>query len=121
MSVTRMRPLLPALLILAAAPLRADFTYPGCPAFKMDEFKYVRLISRATDSTLNEPVRMAFDYRGEGRSDIYFAELDGKIKRWDAVKNEMTVLGHLDVWSETDDRPDTKGSETGLNGLALDP
>ena len=41
------------------------------------------------DSTLNEPVRMAFDYRGEGKSDIYFAEIDGKIKRWDAVKNEI--------------------------------
>lgn len=123
MSVTRMRPLLPCLatLVVAAAPGRADFNYSGCPAYKMDEFRYVRVINRAVDSTLDQPVRMAFDYRGEGKSDIYFGERHGRIKRWDAVKKEMTVLGRLDVWSNSADKPDAEGSETGINGLALDP
>ncbi|HLP41265.1 MAG TPA: PQQ-dependent sugar dehydrogenase, partial [Fibrobacteria bacterium] len=114
----RIAALLSAAFIL---PALAGFNYPECPDYMPSEFRYRKLISRLSDPTLREPVRMDFDYRGEGRTDIYFAERHGKIKRWDAVKNEMTVLGELEVFSDDSTRPDAEGSETGINGLALDP
>lgn len=114
-----------AAILSAAVSASAQFTTPDCPDWRIGDFQYVNLISLATDSTLREPVRMAFDYRGGGKSDIYFAERHGKIKRWDAVENRITVLGELDVFSDDTAKPHklpfAQEAETGINGLALDP
>lgn len=110
------------LILLSSVAAHAAFTYPDCPDWKPSEFRYDKLIDPAKDSTLDEPVRMAFNYRGDGKSDVYFAERHGDIKRWDAVKDEITVLGHLDVFSDAPDKlPDAAEAETGINGIALDP
>lgn len=119
MSISRTAILLLAFFLL---PTSAKFDTPDCPDYKTEEFRYVKLVTKQSDTSLSEPVRMAFDYRGEGRSDIYFAERHGNIKRWDAVKNEITVLIHLDVFSDSPDKlPYAAEAETGVNGIALDP
>lgn len=117
-------PVLAVLLALAAAaaPAGADFSHPDCPDIDPSEFRYERLISRASDSTLDEPVRIAMDYRGGGKSDIYFAERHGRIKKYDAETGRIHVLGELDVFSDAPDKlPYASEAETGINGLALDP
>lgn len=110
------------LLMAACAPALAAFSYKDCPDFKPEEFRYVKVVTKQSDTTLNEPVRLAFDYRGSGVSDLYIAERHGKLKRYDAVGKRMLVLGELDVFSDAPWRlPYAAEAETGINGIALDP
>jgi hypothetical protein len=111
-----------SLFIAGVRPAAAQFAYPGCDDWKPADFRYARLVSPATDSTLREPVRMAFDYRGEGRSDIYFAERHGKIKRWDALSGEVSVIGELDVFSDDSSKlPFAFEAETGITASTASP
>lgn len=109
--------------LLAAAPLRAAFTAPDCPDWKPGEFRYVKLINRSVDSTLDEPLKLATALREDGKADIYFIERHGSVKRWDAGTNKVSLLVKLDTWTDSKDKVDSTGSdaETGLEGLALDP
>jgi cytochrome c len=115
--------MLPLLLFLLAAPLRAAFTAPDCPDWKPDEFRYVKLVTKFTDTTLNEPLKLATALREDGRADVYFIERHGTVKRWNAGDNSITVLLKLDTWTDSPDKVDSvgEGAETGLEGIALDP
>jgi cytochrome c len=125
MSMKRIAVILFAAGAAGLIPAQAQFAYEDCEDWQPSDFRYVKLVSQVTDSTLREPVRMAFDHRGEGKSDIYFAERHGKIKRWDALTNEVSVLGELDVFSDDAQKPHklpfANEAETGVNGIALDP
>lgn len=119
-------PILPILLafFLVSIPfvVRADFTAEGCPAWKPSEFRYVKVVTKAVDPELNEPIKVALHQKAEGQVDIYFVERHGKVKRWNAATQTVTTLATLDLWTDSPARKDTVGdAETGLEGIALDP
>lgn len=120
MSRLSMLPLLP---FLCAAPLWAGFTTPDCPDWKPDDFRYVKLVTKFTDTTLDEPLKLATALRDDGRADVYFIERHGGVKRWNAGDNSVTTLLKLDTWTDSPEHVDSVGSgaETGLEGIALDP
>jgi cytochrome c len=111
------------LTILFAAPVGAAFTADGCDAWKPEDFRYAKLVTRSNDSTLDEPLKLATALREDGKADIYFIERHGTVKRWDAGDNSVSVLLKLDTWTDSKDKVDSVGSdaETGLEGIALDP
>jgi len=119
--------LLPAFLLsiplLTLTPVRAAFTTPECSDWKPGEFRYVKLVSKGSDSTLDEPLKLATALRDDGKADVYFIERHGKVKRWDAGDNSVTTLLKLDTWTDSPDKVDSVGldAETGLEGIALDP
>jgi cytochrome c len=92
----------------------AQFTTPDCPNVAENEFKLVKVVSRApaSDPTLQELTKMDFVMQANGKVDIYFIERSGKLKRYDATANKVSVAGQLVVNIER---------EQGLVGLALDP
>lgn len=110
------------ILIPGVDRVDAKFTWVTCPDFQESELRYVKVVTRTVDPTLDEPLKMAFDYMPEGKTDIYFVERHGKVKRYDAARNAVVVLGELDVYSDRPDRAGQTGdTEHGLNGIALDP
>ena len=114
--------MLPLLLFFSAGPVRAAFKSPDCPDWKPDEFRYVKLVSKFTDSTFSEPLKLATALREDGRADVYFIERHGRVKRWNAEDKSVTVLLDLDTWTDSDAKKDTVGpAESGLEGIALDP
>jgi cytochrome c len=122
-----MHPLLPfsfaffSAVCLPAAPLHAAFSDPDCPDWKTNEFRYVKLVSRSSDTTLNEPLKLATALRDDGQAEVYFIERHGAVKRW-SPDNGVTVMLNLNTWTDSPDKIDTVGpAETGLEGIALDP
>jgi cytochrome c len=113
-----------SMLLFAIAPARAAFTADGCDDWKPNEFRYTKLVSRGTtDSTLDEPLKLATALRDDGKADVYFIERHGKVKRWDAGTNSVSTLLSLNTWTDSPDKVDSVGldAETGLEGIALDP
>ena len=107
---------------MPALRTHARFASADCPDWKAQEFKYVKVVSRDNDSTLNEPIKLAVDLREDGKTDIYFVERHGKVKRWNGAENTLSVLAELDVWTDSPGKIDSVGdAETGLEGIALDP
>jgi cytochrome c len=110
------------LSLALAAPLQAKFTWEGCADFKETEFRYVKVVTRSVDPTLDEPLKVAFDAKPDGKVDLYYVERHGRVKRWNAAANTVTTLGKLDVYSDSPERAAQTGdTEHGLNGIALDP
>ena len=110
------------ILIPGVDRVEAKFTWPNCADFKESDFRYVKVVTRTVDPTLDEPLKVAFDDMPDGKTDIYFVERHGKVKRYDAARNAVVVLGELDVYSDRADRAAQTGdTEHGLNGIALDP
>ncbi len=111
-----------ALLALSAQPALARFASADCPDWKPQEFRYVKVVTRDNDSTLAEPLKLALDTRTDGKTDIYFVERHGKVKRWNAADNTVTQLAFLDTWTDSPDKIDSTGdTEAGLEAIALDP
>lgn len=111
-----------ALAFAVPSPLLAKFTWEGCADFQASEFRYVKVVTRTVDPTLDEPLKVAFDAKPDGKVDIYYVERHGKVKRWNAATNTVTTLGQLDVYSDSPGRAEETGdTEHGLNGIALDP
>jgi cytochrome c len=108
--------------LLACQAAWSQFNWPACPDFQESEFRYVKVVTRTLDPTLDEPVKMAFDRLPDGRVDVYFVERHGKIKRYSVSANAVSVIGQLDVYSDTPTRVGITGqTEGGLGGIALDP
>jgi cytochrome c len=106
-------------LLLPARTVTAAFTWPGCGAVAESEFKYQAIIGRRAatapklvDTSMLEPIKMAFQMQPDNSVDIYWVERGGAIKRYIAAQNKAVNLGKLGVFTEV---------EQGLTGLALDP
>ncbi len=112
---------------LAAQAAHAAFTYPDCPDAAESQFRYVPVVG-SHDPTANagantkpmvvdpgmlEPLHLAFDSRPGDKTDIYYVEKTGAIKRYDAVANTVSLVGNAPGIST--------GGEMGLTGIALDP
>lgn len=111
------------LFFALAAPVRAAFTSSECADWKPTDFRYVKLVTKTSDTTLDEPLKLATALRDDGKADVYFIERHGKLKKWDAGTNSVTTMLKLDTWTDSPDRVDSVGkdAETGLEGIALDP
>ncbi len=102
-----------AILACLAGTLWAQYpTFNGCGDLKDGDFRQVKLLSRAEDPTMDEPMRMDFYQDDGGNVNIYFVERAGKLKYYDAAAKSMHVVGQLDVLFDL---------ESGLLGIALDP
>lgn len=100
-------------LLGAAAMASAQYpAYPGCGDLKDSDFRESRLLTRAEDPTMDEPMRMDFHTDDRGNVNIYFIERRGALKYFDAAAKSMRVVGRLDV---------LYAEESGLLGIALDP
>lgn len=109
-------------MLNAPEAVQAKFTWPGCADFQASEFRYVKVVTRGLDPTLDEPLKVAFDPVAGGKTDLYFVERHGKVKRYDAARNAVVTLGQLDVYSDSPARASETGdTEHGLSGIALDP
>jgi cytochrome c len=110
------------LALSLSAPVSAQFKAENCADYTASEFVYRKLVTRSNDSTIIEPIKMAVDARPDGRTDLYFVERHGKVKRWNGASNTVTLLTHLDVWSDSPEHVDSVGpeAETGLEGIVLD-
>jgi cytochrome c len=107
---------------LLAHPAAAKWSIPECPDIQRSEFRYVKLVTKSVDPTLDEPLKAAFEKKPGGLVDIWFIERHGKVKRYDAAAKTVSVVGALDVYSDSPARAAQVGdTETGLNGIALDP
>ncbi len=80
-------------------------TYKGCAATDAD-FEMSPLT--ATSGVL----KLAFDDKGGGLTDVYFIEKGGNFKKYDASARKVLTLGKITV---------PTGVEDGLVGVALDP
>src|SRR5437879_5326210 len=70
--------------------------YPGCAAPTDADFRMVTLVSRQAGN-LNQPLKMDFDMSTQGNVDIYFVEIEGNVRKYDAVTKAVTTLGKIDV------------------------
>ncbi len=114
--------LAPLLCLFAASPVAAKWSIPDCPDFQRAEFRYVKIVTKAVDSTLDEPLKADFDRKPDGGVDIWFVERHGKVKRYEAASRTVSVVGSLDVYSDSPARAAQTGdTETGLDGIVLDP
>ena len=107
-----MRLLLVLFLAMAALAFGQYPTYPGCNDLKDSDFKETKLLSRAEDPSMDEPMKMDFYQDAQGNVNIYWIERGGAIKYYDAAAKTMKPVGHLEVLYTT---------ESGLQGIALDP
>ncbi len=89
----------------------AVFKYPGCDDLQDSSFKSTILVNPA-NSTINEPLKMAFDQDQTGNVDVYWVEKHGAVKRYNGVAKTVDSLGF--VMAED-------AFESGLTGIALDP
>jgi cytochrome c len=127
MSKSKPYPRVPMLLAFLALPFlasraEAKFATPDCPDVKESEFRYSKLVTIGNDTSLNEPLKMAFDLRDDNKVDVYFIERHGRVKRWNAASNTITLLASLDTYTDSPDKKDSVGeTENGLEGIALDP
>jgi cytochrome c len=105
-----------------ASTVPAEFATPECPVFTEAEFSYSKLVTRSLDTTLNEPIKMAIDAREGAPADIYFVERHGNVKRYNGADMTVTLLAHIDVWSDSPEHVDSVGkeAETGLDAIVLD-
>jgi cytochrome c len=92
----------------------AKFTSPDCPDVTENDFRFVKVVTKTagSDPSLQELVKMDFDMQPNGKVDVYFIERSGKLKRYDAAANQVTVAAQLDV---------SNAHEQGLVGIAMDP
>ncbi|MDQ3000607.1 MAG: PQQ-dependent sugar dehydrogenase [Fibrobacterota bacterium] len=106
-----------------ASRTEAKFTTPDCPDVKTSDFTYRKLVTIFSDTSLNEPLKLATTLREDGKVDVYFIERHGKVKRWSDGPNTVTTLIELNTWTDSKDKVDSTGpdAETGLEGIALDP
>jgi cytochrome c len=109
------------LLTIAAVlpPARAALTWSGCAAVQPSEFSLVRLIGKSStnapqtvDTSLTEPIKLAFDMDAAGNVDVYWVERFGAVKRYSVASKTVTLVGKLN--------PGTL-NEDGLVGIVMDP
>jgi cytochrome c len=106
-------------LFTGASPARAALTYAGCADLAATDFNYEILASNATDATIQEPMKMAFDMDGSGNVTVYFTQRLGLLRKFDPVKKSVTNLADF---SKYPNFPKSfSGSSDGLLGIALDP
>ncbi len=99
------------------------WTWPGCSDVTDANFSYTDLIRRgvAPDAALAEPVKMDFDMDAQGNVDIYFVELRGNVKRYNAVAKTVTTLATLPRWAGPYTTSGATNIEEGVTGIVLDP
>ncbi len=101
-----------------AGGAQAALTYPGCADVKASDFTVVPLINNATDKSVQEPIKMAFDMDASGNVDVYFTQRFGKVRKWSGARRAMITIA--DFAFTAAQLPDTRHSK-GLNGIVLDP
>ena len=106
---------------IQTAAAQGKFSISDCPDVAENQFKYVQLVGKSTstqtkalviDNTLSEPIHMAIDLVAGNKTDVYFTQRDGTVKKYSGADNTLSVVGQITV---------TVNSEMGLTGIALDP
>lgn len=97
---------------LGAGEAGSALSWPGCEDLKESEFRKVDFVTRTSDPTLAEPLKMTFDMDASGNTDVYFAERPGSVKRFSFATGTVTLVGKVAT---------TTASEDGLTGIVLDP
>lgn len=106
------------LIALSASPASAQLTFPNCPDLKAADFVQVPLVNNAGDATIQEPLKMAFDIDAEGKTEIWFTQRFGKLRKYSMAKKAMVTVA--DFAFAASQVPPGRNSY-GLIGLALDP
>ncbi len=102
--------ILTSLISLTSSAVVDLGTYKGCN-LKDTDFVAVPLALVSTKVT-DQPLKMAFDLRENNQVDVYFVERFGIVKKYDAIKKTVEVLGEIPVIHK---------NEEGLLGIAVDP
>lgn len=109
--------------LLAAAPLLAQFSYPGCEDLKASDFKKTEIFTRTAGNTsIDEPVQMSLHgVKGaDGKVasvDVYFVGRKGQVKRFTGATKTVVDIGTITVWAGKSGG----NNDNGLMGIALDP
>jgi cytochrome c len=85
--------------------------YPGCNTPTDADFRMTTLVTRQAGN-LDQPLKMDFSMTDQGNVDIYFIEVGGNLRKYDAATKAVSTLGKLDVHTQ---------QEYGLMGIVLDP
>jgi len=67
-------------------------SYAGCPALTDADFGVDTLAINAKNSTLEEPLKMAFDMDGQGNVDVYFVQRKGLVRKYVAATKAVVDL-----------------------------
>ena len=108
-----------ALGTLAAGPVSAALSYPGCADLAAADFTAETLVANATDESATEPMKMAFDMDASGNVSVYFTQRQGLLRKYDVAKKTTVNLADFSKYAGF-----TKvfsGGSDGLIGIALDP
>ncbi len=99
------------------------WAWPGCSDVTDANFAYTDLVRRgvAPDASLAEPIKMDFDRDAQGNVDIYFVELRGNVKRYNAVTKTVTTLATLPRWTGPYTSSGVTNLNEGITGIVLDP
>jgi cytochrome c len=99
------------MLAMIGCGIASAADYPGCSALKDADFRMVTVVNRQAGS-LDQPIKMGFDMSDAGDVDIYFVEIPGTVKKYDAATKTVVNLGKIAVHTV---------DEYGLMGIAMDP
>lgn len=105
----------------AQAQLSA-FSYEGCAPLVAADFAIDTLVRNATNPTVQEPLKMAFDRDEQGNVDVYFTQRYGRVQKYSGATGTTVTLA--DFAYETSAVPVRNSNPTstlGLHGIALDP
>jgi glucose/arabinose dehydrogenase len=105
--------------LAGAAPASAALSYPGCADLAAKDFAAEVLVSNATDKTVIEPMKMAFDMDAAGNVTVYFTQRQGLLRKYDPVKKALTDLADFSKYPNFTNK--FSGGSDGLLGIALDP
>jgi cytochrome c len=105
--------------LAAAAPAAAAFSYPGCADLAPSDFAVETLAANATDPTVQEPMKMAFDMDGSGNVAVFFTQRQGLLRKYDPVAKKLVNLADFSKYPNFTTK--FSGGSDGLLGIALDP
>lgn len=117
-------------ILFAAYP-----TYTECPNLSDADFKATKLVSNKTSDpeyfAMDFPIHMDFNMRIDGKVDVFFIYLTGKVFRYDAGTGKASEIGDLETLTDIGfyrirdplnaATSGVKEHEDGLSGIALDP
>jgi cytochrome c len=97
----------------------AAFTYQGCADVVATDFTNESLVSNATDGSMIEPMKMAFDMDVQGKVTVYFTQRLGQLRKYDPLLKKAVDIH--DFASYPNFPKGFSSNSDGLLGIALDP